>query len=264
VRILAGTSGFSYPAWKGSFYPADLPGRRMLEYYARRLPAVEANSTFYRIPRPETLAGWRAAVPAGFAFALKAPQRVTHVLRLRDAGSMLRAFYRAAAELGPSLGAVLYQLPPRLRKDLPRLEDFLSTLPAGGRTAFEFRHASWFSDDVFALLRARGVTLCTADGPDAPGVIVPTARLGYLRLRRSDYAPSALRSWAERVLAQPWDEALVFFKHEDAARGPAFAREFQTLLGAPPGVDISARGREEEGAFERQAGALWVTPRTPC
>jgi len=253
VRVSAGTSGFSYPAWKGSFYPADLPGQRMLEHYSRQLPAVEANATFYRIPRPETLAGWRAAVPAGFTFALKAPQRVTHVLRLRDAEGPLKAFYRAAAELGPTLGAVLYQLPPSFRKDLPRLDGFLSALPAGGRTAFEFRHASWLSDDVYELLRARGAALCIADTPDGTTPAIPTARFGYLRLRRPDYSPSALGVWAERILAQPWDEAVVFFKHEDGARGPALARELQALLGAPPGVTIPVSSRDEEGATGQPA-----------
>jgi uncharacterized protein YecE (DUF72 family) len=260
VRAFTGTSGFSYPAWKGSFYPADLPGRRMLEHYARRLLAVEANATFYRVPRPQTLASWRAAVPPGFLFALKAPQRVTHVLKLRDAGGLLRAFYRATAELGPALGAVLYQLPPRFRKDLPLLEDFLSELPAGGRTAFEFRHASWFSDDLYELLRAHGVALCTADVPETPAVIVPTCRLGYLRLRRPDYSPPALRSWAERILAQPWDEAVVFFKHEDGARGPVFARELQLLLGVPPRAIPPSGDGEEEGRRAADVSHLGETP----
>ncbi len=234
MRVLTGTSGFSYAAWKGTFYPADLPARRMLEHYAARLPAVEANATFYRLPKPETLAGWHASVPAGFVFALKAPQRVTHVKRLRDADEVLRTFYRAAAELGATLGPVLYQLPPSFRKDLPRLEDFLSALPAGGRAAFEFRHASWFSDDVYALLRSRGAALCVADTEDGSTPFVATARFGYLRLRRAEYPRSTLGSWAERILAQRWDEAVVFFKHEDEARGPAFALEMRDVLGATP------------------------------
>jgi uncharacterized protein YecE (DUF72 family) len=231
MRVLVGTSGFSYPAWKGAFYPPGLPAARMLAWYASRLPAVEANSTFYRLPRPEQLAGWRAQVPPGFVFALKAPQRVTHAARLRDAGAPLGAFYRAAAELGPALGPVLFQLPPGLRCDLPRLEDFLASLPPGGRAAFEFRHPSWLDDRVFAALSRAGAALCLAESDDAATPPVATGGFGYLRLRRSAYTGLALRAWAERILAQPWAEAVVFFKHEEAARGPAFARALQELLG---------------------------------
>lgn len=238
VRVLTGTSGFSYPAWKGTFYPEGLPARRMLAHYAARLETVEVNATFYRMPRPDTLASWRAEVPAGFVFALKAPQRVTHVKRLRDVEDAMAAFYRAAAELGPALGAVLFQLPPSLKKDLPRLEDFLAVVPGGGRAVFEFRHESWLADDVYASLRAHGAALCVADGDEATTPTVATAGFGYLRLRRATYTEGDLRAWAERILAQRWSDALVYFKHEDGARGPAFALALrEALTDAGPSLD---------------------------
>jgi uncharacterized protein YecE (DUF72 family) len=230
VRIRTGTSGFSYPAWKGSFYPEKLSPRAMLRYYARRLATVEANATFYRMPKPERLAAWRAEVPRGFVFAVKAPQRVTHAKRLRDCGELLAAFYRAAVELGPALGPVLYQLPPTLKRDLPLVEDFLDALPATGRAAFEFRHASWHDDGVFAALHARGAALCIADTEDATTPGVSTASFGYLRLRRAQYGAAHLRSWSRWIGEQPWEEAFVYFKHEDEARGPAFALAMAELL----------------------------------
>jgi uncharacterized protein YecE (DUF72 family) len=231
VRVLTGTSGFSYTAWKGSFYPSDLPTRRMLSHYATRLGTVEVNATFYRMPRPETLAGWRTEVPSEFVFALKAPQRITHVKRLGDVEAAVSAFYRASAELGATLGPVLYQLPPSFKKDLPRLEEFLAILPAGGRTAFEFRHASWFCDEVFSALARQGAALCLAEDEDVTPAPVATAEFGYLRLRRPGYVQADLRAWAERILAQRWREALVYFKHEDEARGPAFALALRELVG---------------------------------
>jgi len=231
VRVLTGTSGFSYPAWKGVFYPSDLPSRRMLAHYATRLDTVEVNATFYRMPKADTLAAWCAAVPSGFVFALKAPQRITHVKRLRDVEDALTVFFRASAELGPSLGPVLFQLPPSFKKDLLRLEEFLAILPAGGRSSFEFRHSSWFCDEVFAALAGHGAALCLADDDEATTPPVATTDFGYLRLRRPGYTEADLRVWAERIAAQRWREALVYFKHEDEARGPAFALALRELLG---------------------------------
>ena len=173
MRVLAGTSGYSYPAWKGSFYPEGLPASRMLAEYAARLPAVEINATFYRMPQARTLATWRSQVPPAFVFALKGPQRVTHVKRLAGAAEDVSFFHSVAAELGPALGPVLWQLPPSLKKDLPRLRDFLALLPRGGRAAFEFRHASWQDDDVLGALSDAGAALCIADGPPSSS---PSAR----------------------------------------------------------------------------------------
>jgi uncharacterized protein YecE (DUF72 family) len=226
MRILAGTSGYSYPAWKGAFYPAGLPASQMLSAYAARLPAVEINATFYRMPQPKTLATWRGEVPPSFVFALKAPQRITHQKRLAGAADEVGFFLRTAAELGGSLGPVLWQLPPTFRKDLPRLRAFLELLPRGGRSAFEFRHASWHSDDVLATLSEAGAALCIADDEHATTPLAATAGFGYLRLRRPDYDDAALARWAATVRAQPWTDAYVFFKHEDEARGPDYAVRF--------------------------------------
>lgn len=234
MRLLCGTSGFSYPSWKGSFYPADLPQAQMLAFYAAHLPAVEVNNTFYRMPSANALAAWREQVPAAFRFALKAPQRVTHRLRLRDAADPVAHFHRVAAELGERLGPVLYQLPPGMKKDRPRLEDFLALLPAGERVAFEFRHRSWFCDEVYGALRARNAALCVAESEALEVPLLATSDFGYLRLRREAYAPSDLTAWAERIRAQPWDEAFVFFKHEDPGKGPRLAEALGALAGATP------------------------------
>jgi uncharacterized protein YecE (DUF72 family) len=230
MRVLAGTSGYSYPAWKGRFYDAGLPASRMLSAYAARLPAVEINNTFYRMPKPSTLASWRGEVPDSFVFALKAPQRVTHVKRLAGAAEDVATFLRAAAELEGLLGPVLWQLPPTLKKDVARLRDFLALLPRGGRAAFEFRHESWSSDDVLAALSDAGAALCIADDEARSTPLVATAGFGYLRLRRPDYDDAALARWAEAVRAQRWSDAFVFFKHEDEARGPELALRFGKLL----------------------------------
>jgi len=234
MRVRCGTSGFSYPAWKGSFYPPQLPVARMLSFYAERLPTVEVNNTFYRVPTAKTLAGWRAQVSDRFRFALKAPQRITHEKRLIGAAEDVAFFHRTAAELGEALGPVLYQLPPSVKKDLPRLVDFLGWLPAAAMAAVEFRHASWFSDDVFEALRVRRTALCIAEAEELETPVVPTAPFGYLRLRRPDYAGADLLAWAERILSQPWDEASVFFKHEDGAKGPRLAEALSALIEARP------------------------------
>ncbi len=223
MRILTGTSGWSYPAWKGPFYPAKLPTTRMLSAYAERLPTVEVNNTFHRMPRGELLAGWRAQVPASFVFSLKAPQLITHWQRLSSVEGIVAAFYRAAAELGPTLGPVLFQLPPSLHKDLPLLRAFLALLPHGGRAAVEFRHPSWDAPEVHQALADAGAALVCADTEESAGNLVATAPHGYLRLRRPDYDVAAIVEWAARIAGQPWQEAFVFFKHEDEARGPAFA-----------------------------------------
>jgi uncharacterized protein YecE (DUF72 family) len=226
MRVLAGTSGFSYKEWKGSFYPEDLPAAAMLSYYAQRLPAVEINNTFYRMPKPALLEGWAAEVSPEFRFVLKASQRITHFKRLKDAASEVDYFFGVAATLGDRLGPALFQLPPNLKKDLPRLEAFLGTIPAGRRAAFEFRHASWFEDDVFAALRSAGAALCVAEDEELATPLVATAGWGYLRLRRQDYDDAAVGAWAEKVRGQAWSDAYVFFKHEDAGSGPRLAGEF--------------------------------------
>jgi uncharacterized protein YecE (DUF72 family) len=203
----------------------------MLGAYADRLPTVEINATFYRMPQAKTLASWRSQVPPAFVFALKGPQRVTHVKRLADAGEDVSFFQSVAAELGAALGPVLWQLPPSMKKDLPRLRDFLALLPRGGRAALEFRHASWHDDEVLAALSDAGAALCIADDDERSTPPAATARFGYLRLRRPDYDDRALARWAELVQGQAWEDAFVYFKHEDEARGPAYALRFGALLG---------------------------------
>jgi uncharacterized protein YecE (DUF72 family) len=230
VRVLCGTSGFSYAAWRGTFYPAGARSEQFLALYAAQLPTVEINNSFYRMPTARLLATWRAQVPAGFSFVLKGPQRITHHLRMRDAADETAHFHEVAAGLGPSLGPQLWQLPPNFRKDLPRLAEFLSLLPAGNRPAFEFRHQSWFSDDVLDLLRNHGAALVAADDGERDPPLVATARFGYLRLRAPEYSPQALDRWCERILSQPWEEAWVFFKHEE--EGPALAHSLMERLGA--------------------------------
>lgn len=234
MRVLAGTSGWSYPAWKGRFYPEGLPASRMLSAYAARLPAVEVNHTFYRMPEARTLASWREAAPPPFVFALKAPRRITHLRRLAGVADDVAFFRRAAAELGSSLGPILWQLPPSMKKDLPLLEDFLALLPPGGRSALEFRHASWRDDAVLAALAKGGAALCVADGEDGTTPLAATASFGYLRLRRPDYDEAALPRWARLVEAQPWEEAFVFFEHDDEARGPGYALRFVAMTGSLP------------------------------
>ena len=232
VRVLVGTSGFSYPAWRGTFYPEDLPAREMLASYSHALATVEINHTFRRLPTPALLTGWGRQAPPGFRFALKAPQRITHVLRLRDAGPLTADFCRVAASLGPKLGPLLFQLPPYLRFDAPRLAEFLAGLPPRLEPAMEFRHESWFNDETYALLRQHRAALCIADSEDLTTPPIATAPFGYLRLRRENYTAADLDAWATRVRdTAQWKRVYVYFKHEESGRGPALARDFLARIG---------------------------------
>ena len=232
MKLWVGTSGYSYKEWKGEFYPETLPAAEMLRFYASRLPAVEINNTFYRMPAPKVLESWASQVPENFRFALKASQRITHMKRLKEAEQETGYLLRTAATLGARLGVILFQLPPNMRKDLPRLETFLDFLaPEETPAAFEFRHASWFEPDVFEALGARGAALCMNEAEEG-GLDVPLARTaswGYLRLRRQDYTDADLEEWARRIREQQWDSAYVFFKHEDEPTGPLFAARFLEL-----------------------------------
>ncbi len=230
MRVLTGTSGYSYKEWKGLFYPEDLPADGMLRYYAERLSAVEINNTFYRMPKAEILSRWAEQVPDRFRFALKASQQITHRQRLKESAEAVAYFFRVAATLGDRLGPVLFQLPPNFRKDLPRLTSFLEVLPPASRCAFEFRHESWFSDEVFDALKARGCALCLAEDEELATPFVATAGWGYLRLRRQDYGEQDLAERAARLSAQPWEEAYVFFKHEEGGKGPALAEQMTRIL----------------------------------
>jgi uncharacterized protein YecE (DUF72 family) len=233
MHLAVGTSGFSYDAWKGSFYPDGLPAKERLAYYALRLPAVEINNTFYRMPRASVLEGWAAAVPESFRFALKVSRKITHFKRLKATEEELAYLLETVKSLGEQLGVLLFQLPPNLKADLERLEAFLSGLPAEVPAAFEFRHPSWEEAGVADTLRAHGAALvCTDTDEDSePPTPVSTASWGYLRLRRSEYTPEQLTAWAARLTATGWDRAFVFFKHEVV--GPALAEALlQELSGS--------------------------------
>jgi uncharacterized protein YecE (DUF72 family) len=232
ARVVAGTSGFSYPAWRGHFYPEDLPAREMLAFYARSLGTVEINHTFHRLPTPALLQGWSRQVPPTFRFALKAPQRITHQLRLRDAGEITTRFCELAGTLGRKLGPLLFQLPPYLRFDRERLAGFLAILPPGLEPAFEFRNETWFNDETYALLAQHRAALCIADAEGLSTPPVATAPFGYLRLRRDDYADADIDAWAARIRGEPrWKRVYAYFKHEDGARGTALARDLLARLG---------------------------------
>jgi len=231
MNFYVGTSGYSYPEWKGSFYPTKFPPKQMLGYYAARFRTVEINNTFYRAPTAQLLTAWSDQVPANFRFVLKAPQDITHAKRLADCEDAVNALFDAAAVLGERLGPVLFQLPPNFRKDVPLLRAFLKSLPPNAAVAFEFRNASWFCDAVFATLRERGAGLCVAEADSELDVpLVSTADWGYVRLRRADYTDDALRAWGDRLRAQNWHDCYVFFKHEDAGTGPRFAARLLELL----------------------------------
>ena len=230
MNLYVGTSGYSYKEWKGSFYPEDLPEKEMLRFYGERFRSVEINNTFYRMPKESVLQAWAGEVPAGFKFVLKAPQRITHWQRLKDAGDSVSYLLKVAGVLGEKLGPFLFQLPPFLKKDVPRLSEFLARLPKGTPTAFEFRHQSWFDEEVFGLLREHQGALCIAEAEtDLEIPFVSTADWGYLRLRKPDYRDPELKSWAQRVQQQPWRDAFIFFKHEEAGKGPKMARRFLEL-----------------------------------
>ena len=232
MRILVGTSGYSYKEWKGSFYPERFPEKEMLRFYAGRFPTVEINNTFYRMPTESMLQRWSSEVPESFAFVLKASRRITHEQKLRQSSDSVGFFLAAAATLGHKLGPLLFQLPPTFKQDLPLLREFLALLPRERRAAFEFRHPSWFEDGVYEALRAHGAALCTADtgGPDDPP-LVATSDWGYLRLRDEGYDDRELGGWAERIKSQPWGETFVFFKHEEQGMGPKLAARFIELAG---------------------------------
>lgn len=232
MTLYVGTSGYSYKEWKGSFYPEKIPAKEMLTYYATRLPAVEINNTFYRLPQKGVLENWKEQVPAGFKFSVKASQRITHFKRLKETEEETRFLLDTAAALGDRLGPVLFQLPPNMKKDLPRLESFLSCLPNEPKATFEFRHPTWFDDDVLELLSSKNHALCISDTDDLPVThIDKTADWGYLRLRRVNYSEENLVEWFRRVGEQNWNDAFVFFKHEDEGTGPRLAGQFLKLAG---------------------------------
>jgi uncharacterized protein YecE (DUF72 family) len=226
-----GTSGFSFDAWRGTFYPEGLPAKGFLRHYASQLSTVELNNTFYRMPTSAALQGWRDQVPPTFRFSVKAPRRITHLSRLLNCAETLDLLVERVAVLGDQLACVLFQLPPNMKCDLPRLEAFLDTWAGRAAAAFEFRHPSWFEDPaVLALLERHRVALCIGDPEkderEAPWVA--TAPFAYVRLRAPGYDDAALRSWAEKIRALQAVEAFVFFKHE--VEGPDYAARLRDML----------------------------------
>jgi len=227
MKLLAGASGYSFKEWKGTFYPADMKAEEMLDFYSARLPTFEINNTFYRMPKTEMLAHWAEITPPAFRFAIKASRRITHFAHIKpEAADSVAFLYRALGALGDKRGPVLFQLPPVLKKDLPRLVAFLQLLPPDHRGAFEFRHDSWFSEDVYDALKTAGAALCLSEREDnAPPPLVETASWGYVRLRLENYADADLEQWARRLAQTRWDEVYAYFMHEPTA--PAYA---QTLM----------------------------------
>ena len=232
MKLLAGTSGYAFKEWKGSFYPEDLKQDAWLGFYAGKFPAVEINNTFYRLPKEQVLLQWAAQVPESFTFAIKASQRITHFARLKpESASAVEFLLKNTASLGSKLGPILFQLPPNLKKDADRLRAFLATLPSDRRFTIEFRHETWFDDEVYDALRARDIAMCVIEQPEFASPLVATASWGYARLHRFDYDEGALAEWAKRIAAQAWSDAYVFFKHDEGVgSGPpavdAFVRAF--------------------------------------
>ena len=227
-RIVAGASGYSFKEWKGTFYPDKMKPEQMLAWYSERLPTVEINNTFYQMPKTAVLENWAATTPEEFRFSIKASRRITHMSRLRaeTAADSVRFLYATLAALGAKRGPVLFQLPPFLKKDLPRLVEFLELLPEGHCAAFEFRNDSWFDDDVYDALKSASASLCFSEREDdAPPPLVETAPWGYVRLRLETYSDADLEHWAARLAATAWRQIYVYFMHEPTA--PAYA---QTLM----------------------------------
>jgi uncharacterized protein YecE (DUF72 family) len=230
MKIYVGTSGYGYKEWKGKFYPEKISPREMLRFYSKRLNAVEINNTFYQMPKEGILASWAEQVSQDFVFAIKAPQVITHLKQLRNAGAETEYLFRSLSVLGRKLGPVLFQLPKSFHADQPALKDFLALIPGNISCAFEFRSPSWLDVEILELLLKRRCSLCIADTDENPAnEIISTAPWGYLRLRRSDYTDTDLSQCMERILSQKWERAFVFFKHEEEAKGPKMAMRFREL-----------------------------------
>jgi uncharacterized protein YecE (DUF72 family) len=226
-ELYAGASGYSYKEWKGSFYPSAMKPDEMLPWYAERLPTVEINNTFYRMPKRSVLESWASATPAHFRFAIKASQRITHMKRLNaESAEPLGYLYTNLAALGDKRGPVLFQTPPNMKLDLPRLQAFLDLLPDDHRATFEFRNDGWLTDAVYAALKAKDAALCLSEREDAtPPALVQTASWGYVRLRLEEYTEAALESWVRKFKDTAWREIYAYFMHEPTA--PPYA---QTLM----------------------------------
>lgn len=226
MKLYIGTSGYSYKEWKGNFYPEDLPADKMLSYYAKRFSTVELNNTFYRLPKQEVIETWASGVPSGFRFAVKSPRRITHIKRLKDTKENVEYLFKILDPFKKKLGVFLVQLPPNFKKDMARLENFIKELPDNSNTAFEFRHPSWFDQEVYDLLKNYKCALCLSDTDEAPITeLINTGGWGYLRLRRVSYTKNELSKWMKKIEMQNWKKVFIYFKHEDEGKGAKFAQE---------------------------------------
>ena len=220
MKLLAGTSGYAFKEWKGAFYPKELKDDGMLGFYASKFPAVEINNTFYRLPKENVLREWAAQVPETFTFAVKASQRITHHARLKEqAADTVDFLLKNTSVLGERLGPILFQLPPNLKKDTNRFRGFLGLLPSDRRYVFEFRHETWFDNEIYDAMRERDIAMCIIEQDEFKCPVVSTASWGYLRLHKLDYDNAALTAWANCVTNQRWKEAYVFFKHDESEAG---------------------------------------------
>jgi len=232
MPLWIGTSGFSYPEWKGKFYPADLTQKKFFAFYAERFRTVEINATFYKFPTEAAVKGWADESPAGFVFALKAPQRITHKARLVGCEADHDAFLARARLLGEKLGAVLFQMPPFFKNSPPNLETvsaFAQRCPKDVRCAFELRSDTWHDETVYARFRDAGVALCVSDSEKLHTPFVATAPFTYLRLRDEGYGEKDLEGWLAKIEEAKLQQAYVYFKHEDEARGPDLAVRLRAL-----------------------------------
>ena len=230
MTLYVGTSGYSYKEWKGSFYPENISAKDMLAYYSSHFHAVELNNTFYRLPQKSMIENWKSQVPQNFRFSVKATRFITHFKRLNDAGKETRTMLNIVSALEDRLGAVIFRLPEQMEKDLKRLEKFLKVLPLDTPAVFDFRHPTWFDEEVVALLRSQNRVFCVSDIEELPASYTyKTADWGYVRLRRVRYTKADLIEWVRRIRAHQWKDTYVFFKHEDEGTGPKLTAQFMNL-----------------------------------
>ena len=229
AKLYAGTSGWAYPSWKPDFYPAKLAQAKFLQYYSTRLNAVEVNFTFRQLLKETTAQKWMAETPAGFRMSVKAHQVITHIKRLKKTEDFIPRFLGTIEPLARSekLGPVLFQLPPNLKADAKLLEEFLAVLPRGVPSAFEFRHASWFTDEVFELLKNRNLALCVAESEERTTPDVVTTDFCYYRYRKPSYSPEERRAMISRIQEHlaAGRNVFAYFKHEETPEGAIYAVE---------------------------------------
>lgn len=228
MQLLTGTSGYNYKEWNGIFYPESTKPDAMLKRYGEKLPTVELNNTFYRMPKRVVLETWASRVPDDFRFSIKASRRITHIRRLKEAQSEIGFLFQNLEVLGEKLGVVLAQLPPTMKVDVERLKLFLEMLPGEAPVSFEFRHPSWHCEEVYDVLKACQAGVVATDAKsDTPEPMLATSSIGYFRLRKPEYPDQELDDIAASIKAQPWAKCFVFFKHEEDAIGPQLAMKFQ-------------------------------------